>query len=115
MTGRSLFMPILFHERRYPLHKNKEVIAAWMKAIEKYPQPEGLFTTLVDNAVNSDMGGIKVFSAYLVSRGKYEAALDYWVRFMAEYFDIEGFAYEFSTWSTIEEAMQVIGQASPGK
>jgi hypothetical protein len=106
-------MPILFHERRYPLHKNKEVIAAWLRAMEKYPQPEGAFTTLVDNAVNSDLHGIKLFSAYLVTHEKHGVTLDYWVRFMTEYFDIKGFTYEFSTWSTVEEALKVIGHDLP--
>jgi len=107
-------MPILFHERRYPLHKNKEVMAAWLRAMEKYPPPEGAFTTLVDNAVNSDKHGIKVFSAYLFTPDKHGITFDYWVRFMTEYFDIEGFSYEFSTWTTIEEAMNIIGHDMPG-
>jgi len=28
-------------------------------------------------------------------------------------FDIEGYAYKFSTWSTIEEAMESIGEKAP--
>ena len=55
-------MPIIFIENQYPLHKNKEVLAAWLGAIEKYPQPEGLFTTLVDTAVSSGKNGLKVLS-----------------------------------------------------
>jgi hypothetical protein len=64
-------MPIMFIENQYPVHKNKEVLAAWFGAIEKYPKPEGLFTTLVDTAVSSDKNGIKVLSAYLINPGKY--------------------------------------------
>jgi hypothetical protein len=47
-------MLIVFIESQYPVHKNKEVLAAWLRAVEKYPQPKGLFTTLVDTAVNLD-------------------------------------------------------------
>ena len=106
-------MSIMFIENQYPLHKNKEVLAAWLKAIEKYPQPEGLFTTLVDTAVSSDKNGLKVISAHLINPGKYEEASAYWRKFLTEFFDIEGYSYEFSNWSTIEEAMESIGQQAP--
>jgi len=106
-------MPIIFIESQYPAHKNKEVLAAWLRAIEKYPQPEGLFTTLVDTAVNSDKNGLKVLSAHLISPGKYEEASAYFRKFLTEFFDIEDFYYEFNNWSTIEEAMESIGQRPP--
>jgi len=32
---------------------------------------------------------------------------------MTEFFDIEEYAYEFSNWSTIEEAMASIGKKIP--
>ena len=106
-------MPIIFIENQYPLHKNKEVLAAWLGAIEKYPQPEGLFTTLVDTAVSSDKKGLKVLSAHLINPGKYEEAAAYFHKFMTAFFDIEGYSYEFSNWSTIEEAMASIGEKLP--
>jgi len=106
-------MPIIFIESQYPVHKNKEVLAAWLGAIEKYPEPEGLFTTLVDTAVSSDKNGLKVLSAFLINPGKYEEASAYFRKFITEFFDIEGYSYEFSNWSTIEEAMQSIGQQPP--
>ena len=106
-------MSIMFIENQYPVHKNKEVLAAWFGAIEKYPQPEGLFTTLVDTAVSSDKNGLKVLSAHLINPGKYEEASAYWRKFLTEFFDIEGYSYEFSNWSTIEEAMESIGQQAP--
>ena len=108
-------MPIIFIENQYPLYKNKEVLAAWLRAIEKYPQPEGLFTTLVDTAVSSNQNGLKVLSAYLISPGKYEEASAYFRKFITEFFDIEGYSYEFSNWSTIEEAMESIGQQPPAR
>jgi len=73
---------------------------------QKYPQPEGLFTTLVDTAVSNDKNGLKVLSAHLINPGKYEEASAYFRKFMTEFFDIESYTYEFSTWSTIEEAME---------
>ena len=106
-------MPIVFIENQYPVHKNKEVLAAWLRAIEKHPRPEGLFTTLVDTAVSSDKNGHKVLSAHLVNPGKYDEASAYWRKFMTEFFDIEGYSYEFSNWATIEEAMESIGQQAP--
>jgi hypothetical protein len=53
---------------------------------------------------------LKIFSAFLVKPGKYESALAYQVKLMTEFFDVEGFTYEFSTWSTIEESLAYIGQ-----
>jgi hypothetical protein len=32
---------------------------------------------------------------------------------MTEFFDIEGYSFEFSNWSTIEEAMESIGEKVP--
>ena len=106
-------MPIVFIESQYPVHKNKEVLTAWLRALEKYPQPKDLFTTLVDTAVSSGKNGLKVLSAHLISPGKYDEATAYFRKFMTEFFDIEGFCYEFNNWSTIEEAMESIGQQAP--
>ena len=106
-------MPIIFVESQYPVHKNKEVLAAWLMANEKYPPPKDLFSTLVDTAVSSDKNGLKVLSAHLINPGKYEEASAYFHKFMADFFDIEGYSYEFSNWLTIGEAMKSIGQQAP--
>jgi hypothetical protein len=106
-------MTVLAIDIQYPLNKNSEVVAAWFRAVEKNPQPEGLFTTLLDNVVRVDKKGTKVLAAYLINPGKYDAAYTYWVKFMQEYWEIEGFNYEFSTWLTIEEAMGIIEQEAP--
>ena len=89
------------------------MLAAWLRAIEQYPQPEGLFTTSIDKAVSSDQNGLKVLSAHLINPGKYDEASAYFRKFMTEFFDIEGYSYEFNNWSTIEEAMESIGQKAP--
>jgi hypothetical protein len=106
-------MPILFIKSQYPTHKNKEVLAAWLGAIEKYPQPEDLFTTLVDTAIRSDKKGLNTLSAYLINPGKYEETAAYFTKFMTSFFDIEGHCYEFNNWSTIEEAMGAIEVQPP--
>ena len=106
-------MPIIFIENQYPLHKNKEVLAVWLRAIEKYPQPEGLFMFVDHVKISSDKTGLKVLSAHLINPGKYEEASAYLHKSMTEFFDIEGYSYEFSNWSTIEEAMASLGQQPP--
>ena len=106
-------MPIIFIENQYPLNKNKEVIETWFSALEKHPRPEGVFTPLVETAVSSDLNGLRVRSAYLAAPGKYEEASAYFRTFLTEFFGIEGYTYEFTTWSTIEEAMESIGQTAP--
>jgi hypothetical protein len=91
------------------------VLAAWLRAIEQYPQPEGLFTTSIDKAVSSDQNGLKVLSAHLINPGKYDEASAYFRKFMTEFFDIKGYSFEFSNWSTIEEALKSIGKKVPDK
>ena len=70
-------MPIIVIDNQYPHHKNKEVVETWLKAIEKHPQPEGLFTPLVETMVKSRKSGLNVFSAYQINPGKYEEARAY--------------------------------------
>ena len=106
-------MPIIMIENQYPVNQNKEVVAAWLSALEKYPRPEGLVTPLIETAVSSDLNGLIVLSAYQVMPGKYEEASAYFRKFMTAFFDIEGYTYQFSTWSTIEEAMESIGETPP--
>ena len=108
-------MPILIIESYYPAYKNKEVVTTWFKAIEKHPRPDGLFTTLVDTAISSDKKGIKVLSAHQTAPGKYEEAFAYFHKFTHEFMEIEGYGYEYSTWSTIQEAMESIGQQMPNR
>ena len=108
-------MPIIFIENQYPLNKNKEVVETWLSALEKHPRPEGVFTPLVETAVSSNLNGIRVRSAYQAAPGKYEEASAYFRGFMTEFFGIEGYTYEFTTWSTIEEAMESIGEKVPDK
>jgi len=106
-------MPILMIENQYPVCKNKEVLAAWLSGLEKYPRPKNLVTSLIENAVSSDFNGLKVMSAYLFDPAKYKEVSAYFRNFMTSFFDIEGYAYKFSTWSTIEEAMESIGEKVP--
>ena len=106
-------MPIIVIDNRYPHHKNKEVVETWLKALEKHPRPEGLFTPLVETAVKSSKNGLRVLSAYQTNPGKYEEAAAYFSKFMAEFFNIKGYSYDFSTWLTIDEAMESIGQKAP--
>jgi hypothetical protein len=106
-------MPIIVIDNQYPHHKNKEVVETWLKALEKHPRPEGLVTPLVETMVSSKKSGLNVFSAYQTNPGKYEEARAYFAKFMTEFFNIEGYSYDFSTWMTIEEAMGSIGQTPP--
>jgi hypothetical protein len=106
-------MPIIVIDTQHPHYKNKEVVETWLKAIEKHPRPEDLFKPLIETAVRSSKDGLRVLSAYQTNPGKYEAAAAYFAHFMTEFFEIEGYSYDFSTWMTIEEAMGSIGQKPP--
>jgi hypothetical protein len=63
--------------------------------------------------VKSSKDGLNVFSAYQTNPGKYEEARAYFAEIMTEFFEIEGYSYDFSTWMTIDEAMGSIGQKAP--
>jgi hypothetical protein len=106
-------MPIIVIDSQYPHHKSKTTVEAWLKALEKHPRPEGLVTPLVETMVKSSKDGLNVFSAYQTNPGKYEEARAYFAEFMTEFFDIEGYSFDFSTWMTIDEAMASIGQKAP--
>jgi hypothetical protein len=106
-------MPILMIKNQYPVSKNKEVLAAWLSGLEKYPRPEDLVTPLIETAVSSDMNGLKVMSAYLFDPAKYAKVSAYFRKFMTTFYEIEGYVYQFSTWSTIEEALESIGEKPP--
>jgi hypothetical protein len=106
-------MPIIVIDNLYPHHKNKEVVETWLKALEKHPRPEDLATPLIETAVRSSKDGLRVLSAYQTNPGKYEDAAAYFAKFMTEFFEIEGYSYDFSTWMTIDEAMGSIGQKAP--
>ena len=108
-------MPIFCVESQYPPHKNNEVVETWLGANQKFPQPEGLFKTLVDTAVSMDQNGLKVRSMYLVHPGKYEETAAYFRKFMASFFKVEGYTYQFTSWSTIEEAMEIIEAPMPDR
>ena len=75
-------MPIIMIENRYPVNKNQEVLAAWLGAMEKYPRPEDLFTSLMETAVTSRKKGLRVLSAYQTKPGKFEEAFAYFGKFM---------------------------------
>lgn len=70
---------------------------------------------MIDTAIGVDKKGLKVRSAYLINPGKYEEAAAYFRKFMTPFFKVEGYTYEFSNWSTIEEAMESIEVPMPKK
>ena len=74
-------MSIIILERQYPSYKNNEVVAAWLRATEKYPQPEGLYTTLVQSAMRGSKNGLQSLSAYSVNPGKYDETTAYLIKF----------------------------------
>ena len=70
---------------------------------------------MVDTAIGIDKNGLKVLSAYLINPGKYEEAATYFRKFMTSFFKVEGYTYEFTNWSTIEEAMKAIEIPMPDR
>jgi len=102
-------MPYVITRCWYPLHKAGEPGKKYLEVLEKYPADESLGKELVPVAVTSSKEGIETLSVREVERQKVGDALERERKMMAEFRTIEGFAFEIKTWSTVEEAMEMIG------
>ena len=90
----------------YPLSSSEE---RYLKTLQKYP----LISTIkrvVPAAVATTKGGIEVFIVDEVKRAYVGEVIDYLVKFLVEFRDIEGFRYQIRTLSTLKEAMAYIGK-----
>ncbi|MGB5911794.1 MAG: hypothetical protein WBH31_11420 [Promethearchaeia archaeon] len=61
-------------------------------------------------AVSTTKGGIEVFIVDEVKRADVGEVIDYLVKLLVEFRNIEGFRYQIRTLSTLKEAMAYIGK-----
>ncbi len=107
-------MPYLVSFSRWPGESTVEMVKKAIVVDKKFPPDESLGETLVPNAINADMDGIKSISVTLVKEGKLEEAIRRSMAMANMYLTVPGFKYSIETWSTIEEAYSSIGQSPPG-
>ncbi|MFX0135117.1 MAG: hypothetical protein ACFFDN_15855 [Candidatus Hodarchaeota archaeon] len=106
-------MPYIFVYVWYPSHKVEEAVKVYLEMLKKFPEDESLGELIIPASVNTGCEGIKSLSVTKVKEGKLEDALTRASNQMAMFMSVEGFEYSIEVWSTIEEAMAVIGKSLP--
>lgn len=106
-------MPYLITIAWYPSAKATEVAEKYLEARKQFPPDRSLTKEVVQVAVTTNKNGINVMSISEVKEGKLEEALTYAGNAMIPYQSIEGFEYKTRIWSTIVEAMELLGMKAP--
>jgi hypothetical protein len=102
-------MPYIITTSLYPSDKVPEVAKRYMDAITKYPPDDNLGTLVVPAAVKTTLDGVRTIGIIEVKKGKFEDAMTRVMAMMSMFISIQGFEYTIESYSTVEEAMKVIG------
>ena len=105
-------MPYMIARVWYPPAKADEVAKKYLEVMEKYPPDESIAKSVVPAAVKSSQEGLESLMIDAVERQKVGDAYNRAIRMMIEFRNIEGFKYEVKIWSTVEEALDVMGLGS---
>jgi hypothetical protein len=105
-------MPYMIARTWYPPSKSDEIGKKYLEVIEKYPPDESIAKTVVPAAIKSSQEGLESIMIDEVERHKVGDAYRRAIRMMIEFRNIEGFRYEVKIWSTVEEALDVMGLGS---
>lgn len=98
----------------FPHAKAAKVGEVFLEAVKKFPEDKSLYKTLLNNAVSTTKEGYKVVSADEIKEGKlvqYLARINKMLLFLAN--EIEGYKYKIELYSTLIEAMGVLGLRPP--
>ena len=106
-------MPYIFVTTWYPSHKVTEVVKVYLEMLKKFPEDESLGEAIIPAAVNTGCEGVKSLAVNKVKEGKLEESLTRTGTQMAMFQNVEGFEYSVEIWSTVEEAMAMIGKSMP--
>ena len=93
---------------RYPPHLAPKVAQKYLDTLQKLPIPSTV-KRVVPAASTSSQNGIQVLNVDEVKQEDLGAVMDYAVKFMVEFIEIEGFRYEIKVYSTVSESLQAIG------
>ena len=102
-------MPYIIVRTLYPANKIDEVAKKYLEVTEKFPPDETLGKVVVPVAATITTDGVEAMGISEIERDKLADALDYTIKIMLEYRNIEGYKYEIKTWSTVEEALGMLG------
>ena len=109
-----IFLVIVMTTVWIPHDKAQKTAEAFLEANKKFPSDRALSKTLLNNAVSTTKEGYKVVSADEIKEGKlvpYTAQLNNFLLHMAK--EIEGYKYKIEVYSTLVEAMGVLGLKPP--
>jgi len=101
----------------YPSHKGVELGKKYLEVLKKYPLSKSPGKLIIPVAVSSDKNGIKVISITEVKDDDaqtFHEALNWAGSNMVEYISIEGFEYKIRIWTSIQQAMELVGLKFPG-
>ena len=105
-------MPYIFIKSVYPSHKVDEVVKKYLEIMPKYPPDSSLGESVV-SATKLVEHGVISFTAYEVKEGKFEEAMNRWMKGMGEFRNIEGYECSIEVWATAAEAFGSIGMKPP--
>jgi hypothetical protein len=105
-------MPYMIARTWYPPNKSDEIAKKYLEVMEKYPPDESIAKTVVPAAVKSSQEGLESIMIDEVERAKVGDAYKRAISMMIEFRNIEGFRYEVKIWSTVVEALDVMGLGS---
>lgn len=96
----------------YPTHKIDEVVKKNLEIVPKYPPNPSLGESVVTAAKGVDQGIVSL-TVYEVKEGKFDEAMEIWMKGAAEFRNIEGLEYSIEVWATTAEAMGALGMTPP--
>ena len=102
-------MPYIIGRSWYPPSKADEAVKKYLEVMEKYPFDESLGKQIVPIATTVDKDSQSSLTVIEVEQQKVGDALEWALRFMIEFRNIEGFTYEVKTWATAEEGLARMG------
>lgn len=105
-------MPYLFIKSTYPSHKADEVLKKNLEVVPKYPPDPSLGET-VASASRGVEQGVESITIYEVKKGKFDEAMEIWMKGLLEFRNIEGYEMSIEVWPTAAEAFNAIGMKPP--
>lgn len=107
-------MPYIVVTGWYPTDIGEEVAKKYFEMLKQYPFDRSLGKETIPVAVTTNKKGIIVLSVMDVKEGKLEDAYNWVGSRMVLFQSIKGYEYKIRVWSTIVEALELIGMSSPG-
>ena len=106
-------MPYIVVTAWYPTDIATEIANKYFEMLKQYPFDRSLGKETIPVAVTTNKKGIKILSVMDVKEGKLEDALTWASSRMVLSQSIKGYEYKIRVWSTIVEALELIGMSSP--